>query len=166
MSKSHSGKTLTEEHKKNIGKANEGENNDMYGLYGEDHPAYGNSGGYQNLIEVDKTGHTVRSSWEVEIDLMLYNSEFDYGYEEVTFDLDDKTYTPDFIVGDMAIEVKGYARKRAIEKANTFREKYPEITYIIVGNRTATDKTIRIPCDIHITWEKKRGLLRFLRGKE
>lgn len=44
MSKSHKGKTLTDEHKAKLSKASSGENNPMYGvrLYGEDNPNFGN----------------------------------------------------------------------------------------------------------------------------
>lgn len=44
MSKSHKGKTLTDEHKVKLSKASSGENNPMYGvrLYGEDNPNFGN----------------------------------------------------------------------------------------------------------------------------
>lgn len=44
MSESHKGKTLTDEHKKKLSKANSGENNPMYGirLWGEDNPNFGN----------------------------------------------------------------------------------------------------------------------------
>lgn len=44
MRKSHSGKTLTDEHKAKLSAASSGENNPMYGIrfYGEDNPNYGN----------------------------------------------------------------------------------------------------------------------------
>lgn len=41
MSRKHRGKTLSEEHKRNIGKASAGENNPMYGMSGELSPAFG-----------------------------------------------------------------------------------------------------------------------------
>lgn len=52
MRESHTGKTLTDEHKAKLSIASSGENNPMYGvrLYGEDNPNYGNHklAGYNN----------------------------------------------------------------------------------------------------------------------
>lgn len=100
---------------------------------------------------VEQTGHTVRSSWEKDIDLMLYKSGINYEYEPTRFDIGDRKYMPDFVVDDKVVEVKGYVDGKAADKAEMFMDEYPEFEYIVVGSK--------IPCDIHIPWEDREELI-------
>lgn len=133
-----------------------GEENPMYGVTGEEHPRYGLSPPQIDPIEVEETGHVVRSGWEEEIDKMLYNHDIEYGYETKMFELKsaDRTYHPDFIVGDKVIEVKGRVRDGCIEKAETFLQEYPEYEYIVVGSE--------LPSDTYIPWEDREELVEHL----
>lgn len=139
--------TMSEEGKKKISEAMSGENHPHYGKTGKDHPKYGKLSGLK-LQTVEATGHTVRSNWEKEIDLSLHNSELNYRYEPKTFKLTDElTYTPDFIVEDIIIEVKGWPNDISKKRAEIFLEEKPEYTYLVIGNK--------IPCDIFIAWEDR-----------
>lgn len=105
-------------------------------------------------IDVEETGHTVRSNWEAEIDRLLAGAVDGHEYEPDRMKIGDRWYTPDFRVGDTVIEVKGYARDHDHERAEKFLQHYPELTYVAVGDE--------IPCDIHIPWgerERLRSLL-------
>lgn len=148
------GETHTEKALQKISDASSGENNPLFGVTGEDHPAYGNVSGLKRE-HVEATGHTVRSLWEKEIDLMLYHAEINYEYEPETFELSPElTYTPDFIVEDIVIEVKGWPDDISKKRAEKFLQEFPEYTYIVVGNE--------IPCDIFIAWAERENLVNVL----
>jgi len=99
-------------------------------------------------IFVEETDRMVRSSWEEEIDLMLYDSGFDYDYEPKRFDIGDRKYMPDFIVeSEVVVEVKGYVSESSLEKAESFMAEYPDYTYVVVGSE--------IPCDKYVPWEER-----------
>lgn len=117
-------------------------------------------------INVEETGHTVDSSWEKEIDLLLHGSDFDYKYNTdedfVKFDVDDSTYTPDFLVGNCVIEVKGYLgynynKDRVDERAKRLKE-HDEWEYIVVGS-------VELECDEYIEWGNRDKLLDVLDEK-
>jgi hypothetical protein len=136
-----------QEANKKISEAMTGENHPHYGKTGKDHLKYGKLSGL-NLQTVEATGHTVRSNWEKEIDLSLHSSELNYRYEPKTFNLTDElTYTPDFIVEDIIMEVKGWPSDISKKRAEIFLEEKPEYTYLVIGNK--------IPCDIFIAWEDR-----------
>lgn len=101
-------------------------------------------------IDVPETGHTVKSYWEREIDLLLHGESVAYEYESETFQLDGRAYTPDFIVGEVVIEVKGYARDTDIERAEMFVSEYPGLEYVAIG--------AELPCDVHLPWEERHRL--------
>ncbi|MDY6761606.1 MAG: NUMOD3 domain-containing DNA-binding protein [Candidatus Nanohaloarchaea archaeon] len=145
------GEEHTEEALEKMAEASSGQNNPWHGMTGEDHPAYGNVSGLK-LQTVEETGHTVRSNWEKEIDLLLHKSGFDYAYESRTLELSaELTYTPDFFVGDTVIEVKGWPDELSKKRAKKFLQEFPEYTYIVVGNE--------IPCDIFIAWDERETLV-------
>lgn len=161
MSESHTSKELTDEHRRNIGKANEGEKNDMYGVTGEDHPAYGHDGTFDSEWgEVEATGHYVKSSWEKEIDLLLHEAGVDYGYETRRFKFSELSYRPDFIVGNVVIEVKGLPTENCQRRAELVMEEHPNLTYVVVGNRQSPEA--EIPCDVHIPWDERESLVDYL----
>ena len=152
------GKKHTEEALQKISKSNSGKNHHYYGVTGKDHPRYGMVSGLK-MQTVKETGHTVRSNWEKEIDLMLHNANINYEYESKTFELTQEiTYTPDFIISDKIIEVKGWPTDKSIKRAKLFMKKHPNHKYIVVGNK--------IPCDIHIEWENREKLLQHIKNKE
>jgi len=168
----------SEEQREQLSEASSGENAPWYGVTGEDHPWYGVTGedhplfGYEwseeqleqlseahkgqlsggtDQITVEKTGHTVRSGWEAEIDEMLFENNIEYRYEGRTFDLGEYTYTPDFVCDRGAvIEVKGYIWDGDQQKARDFMERYPELSYLIVGSE--------LPGDYHLSWEERESL--------
>ena len=105
---------------------------------------------YPTPRDVESLSHPVRSSWEEEIAKQLVDNNIEYEYEE-EFVLSIGSYYPDFVVDGVVIEVKGFANKRSIAKANAFIEEHPSLTYIVVG--------AEIPCDIHISWEQRSELL-------
>ncbi len=105
---------------------------------------------HQLSIEVDETGHTVRSHWEAEIDKLLSEAVDAHEYEPERFDIGDRYYTPDFRVDDTIIEVKGYVWEGQAERSEMFLETHPEYTYIVVGSE--------LPADIHIPWEERETL--------
>lgn len=135
------------------------------GKTGEDHPMYNNVEAGKKISEskkgiatkpawkeVEKTGHKVRSNWEKEIDILLYESGVEYEYEPTGFLYSNgRKYYPDFIVNsDCVIEVKGWAGEKDILKAEEFMERNPEYRYIVVG--------AELPCDLHIPWENHEEL--------
>lgn len=148
---------MSEEGKRKISEAMSGESHPLHGVTGEEHPSYGVASGLK-LQTVEKTGHTVRSNWEKEMDLMLFEANIDYKYEPETFKLSEElTYTPDFLVGDIVIEVKGWPNDISKKRAKLFLEKFSNYTYLVVGNK--------VPCDIFIEWENRQKLLEVLRNK-
>lgn len=147
---------MSEESKKKISEAMSGENHPLHGKTGKDHPKYGKLSGLK-LQKVEETGHRVRSNWEKKIDLMLHKWNLDYEYEPKTFELTDKlTYTPDFIVEDIVIEVKGWPNKISKKRAKIFMEEHPELTYLVIGNK--------VPNDIFIDWDNKGKLIEEIRN--
>jgi len=152
------GKTHTEETREKMSNALTGEKHPLYGVTGKDHPSYGVVSGLK-LQKVDETGHTVRSYWEKEIDLMLHKAGINYEYESKTFELSrELTYTPDFIVEDKIIEVKGWPNEISKKRAKLFMEKHPEYEYIVVGNK--------IPCDVFVSWSNRKKLLSQIQDKQ
>jgi hypothetical protein len=173
----------SEEQRKQLSEASSGENAPWYGVTGEDHPWYGVTGedhplyGYEwseeqleqlseahrgqltggtDQIEVEKTGHTVRSGWEAEIDEILFENNIQYEYEARTFDLGEYTYTPDFVCdGGAVIEVKGYVWDGDRQKARDFIELNPELSYLVVGSE--------LPADNHLSWEERESLPELIR---
>lgn len=141
-------KSHTEEAKLKIS-----ENHALRNVTGEDHPAYGYRSTTTTEV-VEQTGHEVRSGWEKEVDLLLHQNDIEYEYESKTFDLNDRSYTPDFKIESVIVEVKGYKYKDPDERAHQFMDMYPEFTYIVIGTE--------LPCDIHIDYEDREELLNYI----
>jgi len=116
-----------------------------------------------NQIVVEETGHNVDSGWEAEVDVLLYENGFDYKYNTdedfPTFRVDDYTYTPDFVVGDKVIEVKGalgyHYRKDRVEKYAEEMTQRDDIEYIIIGS-------VNLECDKYISWEDREHIVDYL----
>jgi hypothetical protein len=103
---------------------------------------------------VEETDRYVRSSWEKDVDLLLHESDIDYRYEPKRFQLENRKYMPDFMVGDFIVEVKGYVGDGFEEKAEEFMEMYPEYEYLVIGTK--------IPCDTHFGWDEKESAIEYL----
>ena len=88
-------------------------------------------------IIVNGENRWVRSSWEILVINYLTQNEYKFRYEEVKFDLGDRSYTPDFFLYDEnddltgIIEVKGWVSDSAISKAMLFETLYPDVPYYI-----------------------------------
>ncbi|QSW99107.1 NUMOD3 domain-containing DNA-binding protein [Haloterrigena alkaliphila] len=138
----------------------------MYGRTGEDHPLYGYEWSevqLQKLSEalrgqvpgrsrprqVIKTRNIVRNGWEAAVDIISHDAGFDYTYEDLSFELSERTYTPDFVVEDIVIEVKGMVWENDETKANEFMDRH-DYTYLVVGSE--------LPCDVHLPWKKREKL--------
>jgi len=105
-------------------------------------------------IEVPETGHTVRSHWEKDVDLLLHQHVENHEYEPEAFDIGWAHYTPDFRIDDVIVEVKGWARDRCKRRAESFMDEFPEYTYIVVGSE--------LPCHVHIPWGEREDVLNHL----
>lgn len=138
----------------------------MYGRTGEDHPLYGYEWSEEQLQklsealrgqvpgrsrprQVIKTRNIVRNGWEAAVDIILHDAGFDYTYEDLSFELSERTYTPDFVVEDIVIEVKGMVWENDETKASEFMDRY-DYTYLVVGSE--------LPCDVHLPWKKREKL--------
>lgn len=108
---------------------------------------------YPTPYEVDELSHHVRSSWEEKIGLLLVDEGIRYDYEP-EFKLSASSYYPDFVVGTHVVEVKGWSNERSVRKAKNFMNEFPSCTYIVVGEK--------IPCDVHIAWERREELLELI----
>lgn len=124
----------------------------------------------QNFSVVEETGHKVDSSWEKEVDLLFYNSDFDYKYNSdenfPRFEIDGNFYIPDFVVEGsnemIIVEVKGWlGYDKREEKVRTYAEemtKRDDIFYVVYGN-------IDLQCDAHVGYGDERKLLEVIKNK-
>ena len=113
------------------------------------HAFFGRGGVREDL------GFYVRSSWEANFARYLIHEGKDFKYEPDSFLLKSgRTYTPDFKVGDIYYEVKGWWTARAKEKFEQFRLQYPDIKVEIVGEPEYNDLCGRFSSTIQ-HWEAK-----------
>jgi hypothetical protein len=110
----------------------------------------GNKNGRRHRVYVFELGHQVDSSWELDVAFLLKTLGADYEREPAYTLWDDTTYYPDFRVGRVVIEVKGYADDYSHEKAGAFLEEHPDDVYVVVGDE--------MECDLHIEWENRQRL--------
>lgn len=152
------GNTLTDEHKQAISDYHSGKDMPEEHRDAISEAMMGNTHGGLDFQTVEATGNTVASAWEAEFDRRLHELGATYEYEGETFDIGDgQTYTPDFIIGDLVVEVKGGIWTGwSIERAERFRDQYPEYTYMVVGNDS-------VPCDIHYEWRERDSALAVVR---
>lgn len=113
----------------------------------------GNNHGRRNCFFVDELGHEVDSSWEMDVAFLLQHNNIDYEIEPEYKRSEGRSYFPDFKVGNIVIEVKGWASEPAIEKAEEFMERHDEM-YVVVGDK--------MPCDYHFSWENREELTEVL----
>jgi len=103
----------------------------------------------------DDLGFYVRSCWEANFARYLIHEGKVFEYEPDSFVLaSGRTYTPDFKVGDLYYEVKGYWTPRAKEKFAEFEAQYPDIKIEIVGESEYNNLCGRYSSTIQ-HWESK-----------
>jgi len=79
-------------------------------------------------------GFYVRSTWEANFARSLKFQGIQFEYEPTSFTLSNgKTYTPDFRVGEVFYEIKGYLTDTAKSKLELFRIEYPDVIVQIIG---------------------------------
>jgi len=123
----------------NIPKRGKRERKLLRAYRGKDNYAYGKI--FYKKTNFDKElQHYVRSTWEKKVGIILKNNNIEYKYEGVTLELDDCTYTPDFIINNILIEVKGYLSKSSKEKIVNAVKKYPNYIYIFISSYNSVDK--------------------------
>lgn len=79
-------------------------------------------------------GHFVRSRWEANICRVLRALSIPYQYEPRTFRCGEVSYTPDLLIGESWIEIKGWMSPTAAAKIAAFREHYPGERLTIIGH--------------------------------
>jgi hypothetical protein len=136
----HLGVPLSAEHRAKIGQGGKGhwagKKNPMYGKkgaacyrYGKP-PAHGKGNWYVN----GDRRIWMRSTFEIRAARALDQRGIAWEYEPRRFELQDRTYTPDFYLPDMGVwyEIKGWFHERHQETIRQFRELYPEEPLIVV----------------------------------
>jgi len=125
--------------------------------------------GHRNPTEVEETGHTVDSSWEKEVDLLLHNADIDYKYngqsEYKRYEIDGFTHAPDFIIPienhDIIIEVKGggvmFFQEDKMRKIGQELTERNDTTYIVYGD-------VDLECDYHVEYGSEEELLNLVWG--
>ena len=103
---------------------------------GKDCNLYGKCYYAKHTKYLSKSGieYKLKSGWELKIAQYLDGKDIIWEYEKQAFpviyeyegQVKDGTYTPDFFVGDEIWEVKGYWRKDAKIKFETFLKTYPQ----------------------------------------
>jgi len=90
--------------------------------------SFGN-GGFREDINL-----YVRSNWEANFARVLEYNKIIFQYELDTFEISGGiTYTPDFKVGNIYFEIKGYMDSRSEEKISAFKKSYPNITLAVIS---------------------------------
>lgn len=108
-------------------------------------------------VYVEETERTVTSGWEADVDRLLSRSNFEYEYENMTFQIGNgRNYTPDFIVErEIVVEVKGQPSNSSHKRSKLFMDEYgDEYLYVVVGTEMVSH--------IHISWSEYRSLLEVL----
>jgi hypothetical protein len=95
--------------------------------------------GFKSGIRED-LGHFVRSTWEANYARILkyLNVQYEFEPDIIWLKRSDGTeisYRPDFKVGNLYIEIKGYWYGDAIEKMKMLKEQYPDIEVKIIDAR-------------------------------
>ncbi len=119
---------LTAEHKRKISE-------NHHDVSGKNNPMYGKSPGHGKWVYVDHLGKKVRSTWEYEIALMLFDLGIKHKYESDRIYMRNKTYMPDFYLPDydLFIEVKGWMNNRSKKTLRQFFKEKPYINLLIIS---------------------------------
>jgi transcription elongation factor Elf1 len=161
ISQKHKGKKLSTEHKKKISegyhnlpeekkeeiskKISKGNKGKTYSRESiekminnrkdEKHPFRGKAG-----KRADLDNQYFRSTWEANYARILRYLNVEYQFEPDIIwlkrqDGSEISYRPDFKVGDLYIEIKGYWYEDAVEKMKMLKEQYPEIKVKVITSK-------------------------------
>jgi hypothetical protein len=85
-------------------------------------------GGYREDLK-----NYFRSSWEANFARILNFDNISWEYEKTTFILSDSlTYTPDFQIGNIFFELKGWETDKFKYKFNLFKTLYPDVIVVMI----------------------------------
>jgi hypothetical protein len=110
-------------------------------LSGKNNPMYGRKCCfpyyYKNGGKRDDLNQYFRSSWEANIARFFNHMSWGWIYEPKRFYFDDCSYLPDFYLPhiDTYVEVKGYMRKKDLERINKFKQFFPELRFWLIDAR-------------------------------
>ena len=114
------------------------------------------AGHHGGLVKIDELDMYVRSSWEKEFVLELENRDINYEYEK-RFQLENRVYSPDFMIDDIVIEIKGVSRPDDLDRSQEFMDEHPEYEYIVLqGNGE------RLPADKWYSWDERDIVFEYL----
>jgi len=93
---------------------------------------------YPKARYIEELGHSVRSEWEKIIALRLKEADIPYKWEGITLKCNggNNTYTPDFVVGNILIEVKGPLFDKQRKKMKEIIQNYPFIFAIVTSKKS------------------------------
>lgn len=126
--------------------------------------------GHRVSIEVEETGNIVDSSWEAEVDRLLYDSGIEYFYNGrgdcKRFDFGDFTHAPDFIIPkgnvDVVVEVKGgsvlFFQEEKMRKIGREMVQRNDVVYIVYGD-------VDLECNYHINYGNEKELVEVVRNQ-
>ncbi len=105
-------------------------------LCGKNNSSYGKVY-YPSRIYIKELDLKVKSLWEKEVALKLFNNDLIVNYESDTFKLKNTTYTPDFkLNNDTYIEVKGFLFNNNTDKYKEFLNTYNKKLIFLASNNT------------------------------
>lgn len=91
-------------------------------------------------------GIWMRSTWEIKFAKWLDDKNLTWKYEPKRFELEDRTYAPDFYVGkwNSYIEIKGWFHERHKETVRQFKNNYPSIKLIVLQQKELNELGINV----------------------
>lgn len=138
--------------KEKMSRASSGVNNPMYGKIVYPKPYFSS-----------ELGHSVRSSWEEEVCILLKKWHINYTYEPMSFTVEingkKHTYTPDIMINNnFFIEVKGPLFTLQLLKMKAFIEQHKKKLIVIGADRYKLDSEEII----HVPYEERERLEGFI----
>ena len=115
-------------------------------------------GPYGKNHYIEEVDINVRSGWEKEFILELLERDVEFEYEK-RFNLENRVYSPDFIIGDVAVEIKGYGTQEHVDKAEEFMGEVDSYKYVVIQGSGIT-----LPCDEWYSWDNREAFLDEMTG--
>lgn len=116
------------------------------------------AGPYGKNYYIEEADVYVRSEWEREFILELLDRDIEFKYEK-RFNLENRVYSPDFIIGDVAVEIKGYGTEEHVDRAKDFMNEKCSYEYVVIQG-----SGVKLPCDEWYSWENRDVFLEELTG--